>query len=79
MTKTKETKEKGLVAADLLKSSHPLHPAVGKWVKKRAAEQGVQGDPATSSTPGVLQLTRRKARRFLNQFPQYRKGAANAA
>lgn len=71
--------KKTLVAADLLKADHPLRPAFGKWIKKRAALLGLQGEPDTHNLPGPLQLTRRKARRFLTQFPQYRKGIVNAA
>ena len=65
-------------AAELLKTDHPLHRAFKSWVKKRAALHG-GGEPDTHAKPGPLELTRRKARRFLSQYPQYRQGVTEAA
>ena len=66
-----------LTAADILVGSHPLHNSLCKWVQDRAALHGVKGRAdVLPNTPGPLLLTKRKARRFLTQYPQYRQNAA---
>ncbi len=54
-------------ARDLLNPAHPLHQFFARWVKGRHAQVG-----------GGEELTVRKARKFLNKFPQYREVRAAA-
>ena len=56
-----------LVAGDLLNSSHPLHGALCSWQAKR--------HPGDKPIP----LTRRQARKFLAQYPNFRNRVAQAA
>jgi len=65
-----------LIAAELLFSSHPLNKSFRKWVEDRAKKQGIEGEAHIDGQAGALQLTRRKARKFLTQYPQYRQNAA---
>ena len=55
-------------AADIMAESHPLHRSFKAWCERRNAQHG-----------GGAELTKRKARKYLAQFPQYRRSLATAA
>ena len=58
--KAKKDEPKPLVAADLLKTDHPLHQPLVSWMADKGKEL----------------VTRRQARKFLAEFPHYRAARA---
>ena len=76
--KAKAPTHRPLVARDLLDASHPLHGPFAAWCKAREAKQTAGGHLVGGGAYGGSQadpsaLSARKARKFLRDYPQYRK------